>query len=240
MIPLNEVRRMSRGSRRKRRARDGLAPEPGVGEPDPDDIRKAIYHIEAYRSHIFFNLSFVDKMVGRGSLGSRFGENWKKLRKRLIKMARAPTSNPRTLRLAKYQSYTEAFWQIAVPVVFVLLIMGLIAPDNPIIGAFAPYVMVIAFSAMIVGLLGRSLLGARIARNIEAYFEENPEAQELRGEELRDIIQGMINELRHILHQSQEDPKDHLIGLGVLDYEYIEVVKEPRPWRKYYLVQVAF
>lgn len=240
MTQLNKVRRMSRGSRRKRRARDGMAPEPGIGEPDPDDIRKAIYHIDAYRSHIFYNLSFVDKMVERGTLGKRFGENWKKLRRRLIKMARAPTSNPRMLRLARYQSYTEAFWQIAVPVVFILLIIGLIAPGNPIVGAFAPYVMVIAFSAMIIGLLGRSLLGARIARNIEEYFEENPEAQELRGEELRAVIQSMINELRRILHQSQEDPKDHLIGLGVLDYDYIEIVKEPRPWRKYYLVQITF
>ncbi|UCH04065.1 MAG: hypothetical protein JSW05_10845 [Candidatus Thorarchaeota archaeon] len=226
---------MSKQSRRKSRDR-GV----DTGEPDPDDIRKAIYHIEAYRSHVFYNLSFVDDMVERGSLGRTFGKDWKKLRRRLIKMARATASNPANLRLARYQSLTEAFWQIAVPIVFVLMIAALIAPGLPFISTIAPYIMVVAFSAMIVGLLGRFILGARIARNIEAYFTENPEAQELRVEDLRTTVQGLINELRRILYSSSEDPEDHLVGIALLDYEYIEVVKKPRPWRQYYLVKVTF
>ncbi len=223
-------------NRDKRKGRGGRVE---AGEPDPDDIRKAIYHIEAYRSHVFYNLSFVDDMVERGSLGPTFGNDWKKLRRKLIKMARATASNPANLRLARYQSLTEAFWQIAVPLVFVLMIAALIAPGLPFISTVAPYIMVVAFGAMIIGLLGRSILGARIARNIEAYFTENPEAQELRIEDLRTTIQGLINELRKILYSSREDPEDHLVGIGLLDYEHIEVVKKPRPWRQYYLVKVT-
>jgi hypothetical protein len=161
------------GSRRERKKERGPRP----GEIDPDDVRKAIYHIDAYRSHIFYNLSFLEKMVENGTLGRTFGQKWKKLSRRLIKMARGPTSNPDTVRLAKYQSYTEAFWQIAIPIVFIILIVGLIAPNLPVISTIAPYVMIIAFSAMIIGLLGRNLLGARIAKHIEDYFQNNPEAQ---------------------------------------------------------------
>jgi hypothetical protein len=226
----------SGGSRRERKAAKGIR----SGEIDTDDVRKAIYHIDAYRSHIFYNLSFVEKMVENGTLGRTFGQKWKKLSRRLIKMARGPTSNPNTVRLARYQSYTEAFWQIAIPVVFILLIVGLIAPNLPVISTIAPYVMIIAFSAMIIGLLGRSLLGARIAKHIEDYFQNNPEAQKLRVEELQSTVQGLINELRLVLHQMKEEPEEHLVGIGLLDYNYIEVVKEPRPWRKYYLVKITF
>jgi len=230
-----EMRKMSRGSKKRGRTKDVE-----VDEPDPDDIRKAIYHIEAYRSHVFYNLSFVDKMVEQGTLGQTFSEKWKKLRRRLIKMARGATSDPRNMRLAKYQAITEGFYQVAVPVVFVLMIVALIAPGIPLIGTIAPYIMIVAFAAMIIGLLGRFLIGARIARNIESYFDANPEAQQLRIEELRDVIQGMINELRQILYVSQENPEEHLVGLGLLDYDHIEVVKVPRPWRQYYLVKVTF
>jgi hypothetical protein len=38
----------------------------------------------------------------------------------------------------------------------------------------------------------------------------------------------------------KEEPEEHLIGIGLLDYDFIEVVKEPRPWRKYYLVKLTF
>ncbi len=226
----------SGGSRRERKKERVSRP----GEIDPDDVRKAIYHIDAYRSHIFYNLSFVEKMVEAGTLGRPFGQKWKKLSRRLIKMARGPTSNPDTVRLAKYQSYTEAFWQIAIPIVFILLIVGLIAPNLPVISTIAPYVMIIAFSAMIIGLLGRNLLGARIAKHIEDYFQNNPEAQKLRVEELQSVVQGLINEVRRALHQMKEDPEEHLIGIGLLDYDFIEVVKEPRPWRKYYLVKITY
>lgn len=218
----------------------GKAKRTPSGEIDTDDLRKAIYHIDAYRSHIFYNLSFVEKMVEQGTLGRAFGQNWKKLSRRLIRMARGPTSNPYTIRLARYQSYTEAFWQIAIPIVFVLLIVGLIAPNIPVISAIAPYVMIIAFSAMVIGLLGRSLIGARIAKSIDEYFENNPEAQQLRVEELKSVVQLLINELRRALHEMKEEPDDHLVGIGLVDYNHIEVVKAPRPWRKYYLVKVTF
>ncbi|MFW9886601.1 MAG: hypothetical protein ACFFER_00350 [Candidatus Thorarchaeota archaeon] len=224
----------------ERKRAKGKMKESQSGGVDTDDLRKAIYHIDAYRSHIFYNLSFVEKMVEQGTLGRTFGQNWKKLSRRLIRMARGPTSNPHTIRLARYQSYTEAFWQIAIPIVFVLLIVGLIAPNIPVISAIAPYVMVIAFSAMVIGLLGRSLIGARIAKSIDEYFENNPEAQQLRVEELKSVVQLLINELRQALHQMKEEPDDHLVGIGLLDYNHIEVVKEPRPWRKYYLVKVTF
>ncbi|MHA3964139.1 MAG: hypothetical protein AM325_011455 [Candidatus Thorarchaeota archaeon SMTZ1-45] len=231
---------MSRKNRRKRAASRRESGVIKTKEADPDDIRKAIYHIDAYRSHIYYNLSFVDDMVEKGTLGEGFGQNWKNLRRKLIKMAKAATSNPDTIRLARYQSYTEGIWQVAVPIVFVVLIIGLIAPQTPIIGAIAPYIMITAFAAMIIGLLGRYILGLQISRRIDKYFIDNPEAQQLRSDELKMVIQGLINLLREILYYEDEEPKDHLVGLGIVDYDYVEIVKTPKPWRQYYLVQLVY
>ncbi|MFW9963578.1 MAG: hypothetical protein ACFFCX_08445 [Candidatus Sifarchaeia archaeon] len=231
---------MSRKNRRKRAASRRESGVTKTKETDPDDIRKVIYHIDAYRSHVYYNLSFVDDMVENGTLGESFSQSWKNLRRKLIKMAKAATSNPDTIRLARYQSYTEGIWQVAVPVVFVILIVGLIAPQAPLIGVIAPYIMIAAFASMIVGLLGRSILGTRISRNIDKYFIENPDAQQLRSDELKGVIQGLINLLREILYYEDEEPKDHLVGIGIVDYEHIEIVKTPRPWRQYYLVQVVY
>ncbi len=231
---------MSRKDRRKRAESRRESGNVKAKETDSDDIRKAIYHIDAYRSHIYYNLSFVDDMVEKGTLGESFGRNWKDLRRKLIKMAKAATSHPETIRLARYQSYTEGIWQVAVPVIFVILIIGLIAPQAPIIGMIAPYIMVFAFAAMIIGLLGRYILGARISRRIDKYFIDNPEAQQLRSDELKLVIQDLINLLRQILYFEDEEPKDHLVGVGIVDYDNVEIVKTPRPWRQYYLVQIVF
>ena len=240
---MNEFRERSNLSRRSRRERaESRRRSSGekAAEADPDDIRKAIYHIDAYRSHIYYNLSFIDDMVEKGTLGEDFGERWKRLKRNLIKMARAATSHPESVRLARFQSYTEGLWQVAVPIVFVVLIVGLIAPQTPVIGFLAPYIMILAFSSMIIGLLGRYLLGARIAKNIDKYFIDNPDAQKIRSVELKSVIQNLINLLRRILYLEDEDPEDNLVGVGIVDYDHIEIVKTPRPWRQYYLVQVIY
>ena len=184
MKDLLEIDRLSRRIKRDRAARRRRSDGEKAAETDPDDIRKAIYHIDAYRSHIYYNLSFIDDMVKKGTLGEEFSQRWKKLKRSLIKMARAATGHPNSIRLARYQSYTEGLWQVAVPIVFVVLIVGLLAPQNPVISILAPYVMILAFSSMIIGLLGRYILGNRIAKNIDKYFIDNPDAQQLRSDEL--------------------------------------------------------
>lgn len=231
---------MSRRSRRERAARRRQSTGETAAEADSDDIRKAIYHIDAYRSHIYYNLSFIDDMVEKGTLGENFGQKWKKLKRNLIKMARGATSRPDSIRLARYQSYTEGVWQVAVPIVFIVLIIGLLAPQTPFIGFLAPYIMILAFSSMIIGLLGRSILGNKIRQNIDKYFIDNPDAQQLRSDELKSVIQNLINLLRQILYLEEEEPKDNLVGIGIVDYDHIEIVKTPRPWRQYYLVQVVY
>jgi len=155
-------------------------------------------------------------------------------------MAKSATSHPESIRLARYQSYTEGLYQVAVPIVFVVLIIGLVAPQTPIIGALAPYIMILAFSSMIIGLLGRYILGAKIGKNIDKYFIDNPDAQVLRSDELKSVIQNLLNLLRQILFYDDEDPEDHLVGLGLVDYEHIEIVKKPRPWRQYYLCKIIY
>ncbi len=223
----------------RKRGKDGKTQDRRVAKIDPTDIRKVIYAIDAYRSHIYYDLSWVGPFVERGSLGRQFTENWKDLQRKLIKMASITGSIPGLVRMARFQNFFEALYQIAIPVMFVMLFAGIFAPGLEIVRTIAPYAAVFGFSTMIVGLLSRFFIGHRIAKRVDAYFVQNPEAQKLRQLDVRDAVQGLIDELRRYLSITEESPEKHLVGIALLDYQNIEVVKKPRPWRKYYLVSVT-
>lgn len=206
---------------------------------DPTDIRKVIYTLDAYRAHLFYDITWIDQKVEQGSLGRDFAASWKVLRRKMIKMARVSNSIPGVHRLARLQSSFEALWQISVPMVFILLFANLLAPGIPVVRDLAPYFMVFALATLIIGLLARFLIGGRIGRRIKGYFAKNPEAHKLRAYELRDAVQLLIEELRRFIRDTGSDPGKHLVGVGFLDYKHIKVAKKPRPWRKYYLVKVT-
>ena len=205
---------------------------------DPTEIGKVIYTLDAYRNNIFYEVSWIDRLVDEGRLGRSFGSMWKSVRKDLFKMARVTSRVPGITRLARMQSHTEALWQIAVPILFIMLFVGLFAPQNPIVGAISPYVMIIAFSSLILGVLSRYVVGARIAKRIDEYIGANPEINVLRAKGLKDSIQVLFDELRQFAIRNDVDPENHLVGIELLDYNGIEIVKDPKPWRKYYLVKV--
>jgi len=206
---------------------------------DPDNIRKVIYAIDAYRNHVFYDISWIDKMVESKTLGREFADMWKPLRRKMLKMAGVTGRIPGLIRLARIQSYTEALWQFSVPILFIMLFIGIIAPGLPLVGVIAPYVMVFAFATVIIGILSRSLVGGRIAQRIDQYFENHPDVDDRRDPELHKAVQHLIGKLRQYIKQNEEDPEDHLVGIESLDYRNIKVVKEPRPWRKYSLVKVV-
>jgi hypothetical protein len=210
-----------------------------VSNLDPDNIRKVIYAIDAYRNHVFYDISWIDKMVDNKTLGREFADMWKPLRRKMVKMASVTGRIPGLIRLARIQSYTEALWQFSVPILFIMLFVGLIAPGIPLIGVIAPYVMIFAFASVIIGILSRSLVGGRISQRINQYFENHPDVDDRRDPELHKAVQHLIGKLRQYVKQNEEDPEDHLVGIESLDYRNIKVVKEPRPWRKYSLVKVV-
>ncbi len=206
---------------------------------DPTEIRKVIYSLDAYRAHIFYDITWIDEKVKNGNLGRAFAGGWKKLRARMFKMARVTISIPGNRRLAKFQSYFEALWQIVIPLVFLTILVNFIVPGLPIVASISPFLVIVAFIALFAGLGAKFLLGGLISRRIDSYFADNPEAQKLRAIELRNAVQILIEELRKFIRDTGEDPEDHLVGVGFIDYTGIEISKKPRPWRQYYLVTLT-
>lgn len=224
-------------SRRTDRGRS--QPSARQSKIDPTEIGKVAYTIDAYRSHVFYDFSWIDRKAQQGNLGRPFADDWKSVQLKMYKMARITVKIPGARRLAKIQSYVEAMWQILVPVAFIILFASLLAPGIGMIQQIAPYMIFVALGSLLTGLVSRSILGARIASKIDAYFRENPEAQKLRSGDLRETVQMLIEELRQYLLQTGEEPEKHMVGLGCIDYDHIEVVKKPRPWRRYYVVKVT-
>jgi len=209
---------------------------PQTGKLDPADIRKVIYTLDAYRSHLFYDMTWIDAKVERGTLGRNFAAKWRELRRMMVKMAHVPASLPGVPGLVRLQGYFEALWQIAGPLVFILLFASLLAPQIPFIASVAPYIMIAGLTMLLVGLLARFLLGREIGRRIEEHFAKKPELHRPQANQLREAVQLLIEELRRFIRETGDDPKKHPVGVSFLDYEHIEASKKPRPWRRYYLV----
>lgn len=204
-----------------------------------DDVRKAIYLIDSYRAHLFYDITWIDKKVAEGKLGKRFRSSWKNLRKTMIKMASISSEIAGVRKLAKIQNYLEALWQICVPLVVIAVFLSLFLPQNlSFAKGITIYLLAIAFSSMILGIIGRFIVGGKIGRKIEGHFLRNPDAQRFKSYEIKEMVQLLIEELRMRIRESNQNPRKHLIGLNFLDYKNIRVAKSPRPWRKYYLVEV--
>jgi len=205
----------------------------------PDDLRKAIYLIDSYRAHLFYDISWIDKRVKEGKLGNRFKVRWKKLRKVMIKMASISNEIAGVRKLAKIQNYLEASWQIIVPLIVLIAFLSVLAPQSfSLIKGTTVYLTVIAFSSIILGLVGRFIIGWKIGRKIEEHFLKNPEAHEFKIYEVRNAVQLLIDELRKFLKESNQNPSKHRIGLNFMDYKYVKMVKKPKPWRKYYIAEI--
>ncbi|MEM2704205.1 MAG: hypothetical protein QXR45_13720 [Candidatus Bathyarchaeia archaeon] len=214
----------------------------GVGRKDTadsDDIRKAIYLIDSYRANLFYDITWIDKKVAAGKLGNRFRKVWKNLRKTMIKMASVTNEQPDIRNLVKIQNYLEILWQICVPVVIIIMFLSILTPKIvPFAKGLTVYLVGGAFSSIILGLIGRFIIGGKIGRKIDEYFAKNPEAHKFKKREVREAVQLLIEDLRVLLRTSNKDPRKHLIGLNFLDYDNIRVVKKPKPWRKYYLAEI--
>jgi hypothetical protein len=206
---------------------------------NPDDVRKAIYLIDSYRAHLFYDISWIDKRVNEGKLGNRFKLQWKKLRKVMIKMASVSNEIAGVRKLAKIQNYLEALWQIIIPLIVVTAFLSILAPQSfSLIKGIAVYLTVIAFSSLILGLVGRFMIGGKIGRKIEEHFLRNPAAHEFKIYEVKDAVQLLIDELHKFLKESDQKPSKHRIGLNLMDYKNVKIVKKPKPWRKYYIAEI--
>jgi len=221
----------------RKQRKDRLGPE--TSKLDPTDIRKVIYTLDAYRAHLFYDMTWIDAKVERGTLGRNFAARWKELRHMMVKMAHLPASLPTVPGLVRLQGYFEAMWQIAGPLVFILLFASLLAPQIPLIASIAPYIMIAGLVMLLIGLLARFLVGREIGRRIEEHFAKNPELHKPQAKQLWEAVQLLIEELRRLVRESGDDPKKHLVGVTFLDYEHIQVSKKPQPWRRYCLVVVT-
>jgi len=224
--------------RRDKRSDRNRSTSPRTTELDPADVRKVIYTLDAYRAHLFYDMGWIDAKVEQRTLGRNFAAKWKELRRMMIKMAHVPAQLPGMPRLVRLQGHFEALWQIAGPLVFILLFASLLAPQLPLIGSIAPGIMVAGLAALLIGLLARFWVGRDIGLRIEEHFAKNPELHKSQNQELREAIQLLIEELRKFIRETGDQSKDQLIGVSLLDYDHIEVAKKPRPWRRYYLVTV--
>ena len=206
---------------------------------DPAALRKAIWLIDSYRADLFYDLTWIEKKAEEGNLGRSFHSKWKDLKNDMMKMASVTSRVPGITKLARMQGYFESLSQISIPLIVFTGLVDIMVPGGLHLPFPASYLTVVMVSLMIASLAARSLMGKRIGAKIEGYLRNNPDTNKLKKFEVKDAVQSLIEELRKYLSETGKVPKKHLVGLTFLDYDHVEMVSKPRPWRRYYLAQVT-
>ena len=205
------------------------------GKVDLATLRDFIVILDGYRVRDYTDTEFMDKAVVEGKLGSKFMENWKEIRKILIKMASSSASIPDVVKFIKIRDAIGFVSMILMTAAFVLVILQ-IALKQSILGFYGEFIYLSAFILLIVTIISRFLINRKIGLKIEKYHTENPEKFRNHLLRLREVVQDLLYSLSKHIKLSGGDPDDYKMRLYDVDYKRIKIIQEPDRWRRYYVV----
>jgi len=205
------------------------------GKVDLATLRDFIVILDGYRARDYTDIEFMDKAVVEGKLGSKFVEDWKEIRKILIKMASSSASIPGVVKFIKIRDFIGFISMIFMTAAFTLVIFQ-IALKKSFLGLYGEFVFLSTFILLIVSIISRFLINRKIGLKIEKYHAENPEKFRNHLLRLREVVQDLLYSLSKQIKLSGEDPEDYKMKFYNADYKRIKIVEEPDRWGKYYVV----
>lgn len=205
------------------------------GTVDLATLRDFVVILDGYRVHNYADIEFMDKAVVEGNLGSKFMEDWKEIRKILVKMASSSASIPGVLKFIKIRDAIGFISLIFMTAAFVLVILQ-IALKQRVLGLYGEFIYLSAFIFLIASIISRFLINRKVGLKIEKYHTENPEKFRTHLLRLREVVQDLLYSLSKHIKLSGGDPDDYKMRLYNADYKRIKIIQEPSRWRRYYVV----
>jgi hypothetical protein len=193
---------------------------------------------DGYRIHRCYDLTFIEKAIGRGELPRSFVDQWRFIRTVLHRFAAVSPKIPGVLKFYErrklLQNSALILLTIAVPAIVATWVFSLVA--------IAPYTIGFAALAFLF-FVGQWTAGhyynRKVAWKIENYWDEHPDLLKEEKEALKSWVQRLIVHARHRLRKEDEDPEDHPVKFFNDDYDDIIVKNEPNWYRKNYTVQIV-
>ena len=199
--------------------------------------RSLITVLDAYRINRTYSTEFVDKKINEGELPRSFIQQWGAIRGVLHKLAALGPKVPNVekwLNQRQYVSFASmAMLTIAVPLLVFTWVLQL-----EWLQPFALPLSVIAIALLLISWLTSAWYNRKVAWAIHDYIEAHPELVESERRALKKWTQALIHHLARLLRKGNEDPNKYLVKFFNIDYQGIDVLKEPSGLRKHYVVRI--
>jgi hypothetical protein len=196
-------------------------------------IKTLIEILDSYRSNNFVDISVIDKMLENENFSQKRIETWQEVKKNLISMAKSVREVKNLPSFLKFYSFIRAIYPVF-GAIFILNMLLIAA------GLRLEYLSILTVIIFIILVFAEKILERKMSIEIQKYFMEHPKLFFKQRLQLKKLVQSHINEIIKIVRGSKMKIKKSKLTLELfnIDYDKIEVIKNPSKIRKRYKVRL--
>jgi hypothetical protein len=194
--------------------------------------------LDSYRIHRCYDLTFIEKAVGRGDLPKGFTRQWTTIRSLLHKYAAVGPDVPGVQGWMKQRQSIQLVSLILLTIAFPLLMFAWVFRIESISWFTTPFALV-TIVLMLVTFFASAYYNRKVAWAIFHYIEDNAGMFGNENKHLKKWVQALIWHLSRLMRKDQLKPGKNLVKFWNDDYDGIIVMKEPHHFRKNYVVKIG-
>jgi hypothetical protein len=194
--------------------------------------------LDSYRIHRCYDLTFIEKAVGRGDLPKGFTRQWTTIRSVLHKYAAVGPDVPGVQGWMKQRQSVQFISLILLTIAFPLLMFAWIFRWESISWFTTPFAAV-TIVLMLVAFLTSGYYNRKVAWAVFHHIEDNAGMFGNENKHLKKWVQALIWHLSRLMRKDQLKPRKNLVKFWNDDYDGIIVMKEPHGFRKSYVVKIG-
>ena len=199
--------------------------------------RNLITVLDGYRIHRCYDVTFIEKGVQKGAVPRAFIRQWPTIRSVLYKFAAVGPDVPHVqeymARRQKVQFVALVLLTFALPIVVLPWVFRIQGWDW-----FTTPFLLAAVAGLLISLLSTGWYNRKVSWLVFYHIENNPNLFAEEREHLKKWAQLLIWHASRLIRKDEVKVEKQLVKFWNDDYDGIIVLKEPKGFRKHYVVQL--
>lgn len=210
-------------------------------DPAGLDIRwskNIISVLDGYRIHRCYDITFIEKAIGRGDLPKSFTKQWGTIRPVLHKFAAVGPNVPLVESYMKRRQSIQLLSLVMMTVALPLVAFAWIFRVQDLTWLTTPFTF-LTLGILMVAFLASGWYNRKVAWAIYHHIEENGAKFENDRRHLKKWVQTTVFYTSRLLRKEEKmKPKKRQVKFWNNDYEGVKLVKEPNWFRKNYVLEL--
>ncbi|RDE16825.1 MAG: hypothetical protein C4K47_00770 [Candidatus Thorarchaeota archaeon] len=199
--------------------------------------KNLISTLDGYRIHRCYDLTYIEKAVGRGDVTKTFIKQWGTIRSVLHKFAAlgpdVPGVQQSMMRRQSVQLLSLILLTIALPLIVIVWILRV-----EYLSWFTNPFTTVTLVLFMITFITSAFYNRKIAWLIYHYVEDNAAMFGYERKHIKKWVQTLIYFSSRLLRKDNLKPEKNLVKFWNDDYDGIVVMKGPSKFRKHYVVKL--